>query len=114
LTDVVHALALVPQICRHGETRNGVLHVPAAVPDAQRKAQVFHAFFRFGMRRASARLCRSAKNGTNDYYLCYICTGERTRRFIGVWPHIVAHILPLAVQVAWPQIILWLPMTMMK
>jgi len=34
--------------------------------------------------------------------------------FIGVWPHIVAHILLLAVLVAWPQIILWLPLTMMK
>lgn len=38
----------------------------------------------------------------------------RVHGFIGVWPHIVAHILLLAVLVAWPQIILWLPMTMMK
>lgn len=34
--------------------------------------------------------------------------------FIGVSPHIAAHLLLLAVLVAWPQIILWLPMTMMK
>jgi len=34
--------------------------------------------------------------------------------FIGVAPHVVAHILLLAVLVAFPQIILWLPQTMMK
>lgn len=38
----------------------------------------------------------------------------RAHWFIGVWPHIVAHILLLAALIAWPQIILWLPLTMMK
>lgn len=33
--------------------------------------------------------------------------------FIGLWPHIIAHVLILAVFVAWPQIILWLPTSMM-
>ena len=39
----MHALALARRICRHGETRNGVLRALGAVPDAQRKAHVFHA-----------------------------------------------------------------------
>jgi C4-dicarboxylate transporter, DctM subunit len=34
--------------------------------------------------------------------------------FIGVWPHFVAHIALIGVLVAFPQIILWLPQTMMK
>ena len=33
--------------------------------------------------------------------------------FIGLWPHIIAHVLVLAVFVAWPQVILWLPTSMM-
>lgn len=32
--------------------------------------------------------------------------------FAGVWPHVIAHIALLAVLVAFPQIILWLPSTM--
>ncbi|MEO8248534.1 MAG: TRAP transporter large permease subunit, partial [Burkholderiales bacterium] len=32
--------------------------------------------------------------------------------FTGVWPHVVAHLLLLALLVAFPQIILWLPSTM--
>lgn len=32
--------------------------------------------------------------------------------FAGVWPHVFAHILLLAILVAFPQIILWLPSTM--
>ncbi len=32
--------------------------------------------------------------------------------FAGVWPHVIAHLMLLAVLVAFPQIILWLPSTM--
>jgi TRAP-type C4-dicarboxylate transport system permease large subunit len=34
--------------------------------------------------------------------------------FIGLWPHVIAHILILAAFVVWPQLILWLPTSMMK
>ncbi len=32
--------------------------------------------------------------------------------FRGVWPHVVAHVILVAILVAFPQIILWLPSTM--
>jgi len=34
--------------------------------------------------------------------------------FIGVWPHILAHLFIIAAFVIWPEIILWLPTTMNK
>ncbi|MEO8506996.1 MAG: TRAP transporter large permease [Betaproteobacteria bacterium] len=32
--------------------------------------------------------------------------------FIGIWPHILAHIVAIAILLIWPEIILWLPTTM--
>lgn len=71
----MHALALARQICRHGETRNGMLPAPAAVPDAQRKAHVFHAPLPDRNAAGIGEVLQVGKNDTNDYYLCYICTG---------------------------------------
>ena len=34
--------------------------------------------------------------------------------FVGVMPHVVAHILLIAVMVMWPEIILWVPRTMLR
>lgn len=34
--------------------------------------------------------------------------------FIGVWPHIVAHLFIIAAFIVWPELILWLPDTMIK
>ncbi|MER3352685.1 MAG: TRAP transporter large permease subunit, partial [Hoeflea sp. D1-CHI-28] len=34
--------------------------------------------------------------------------------FAGVWPHVLAHILLIIALIAFPQIILWLPETMMR
>ncbi len=32
--------------------------------------------------------------------------------FIGVWPHVLAHLVLIAILVAWPQLVLWLPSRM--
>lgn len=32
--------------------------------------------------------------------------------FAGVWPHVIAHIIAIAILVAWPELVLWLPNTM--
>ena len=39
--------------------------------------------------------------------------GERTEIFRGSLPHFIAHIVIIAILVAWPEIILWLPRKMM-
>ncbi|HYC45615.1 MAG TPA: TRAP transporter large permease [Burkholderiales bacterium] len=50
--------------------------------------------------------------GLNVYVVARYTKRALAEIFLGVWPHVVAHLALVAILVAFPQIILWLPSTM--
>jgi len=50
--------------------------------------------------------------GLNSFVVARYTGRSLEEVFRGVWPHVVAHILLVAVMLALPQVILWLPSTM--
>ena len=50
--------------------------------------------------------------GLNAFVVARYSRRPLAEVFIGAWPHVVAHLVLIAVLVAWPQLVLWLPSRM--
>ena len=50
--------------------------------------------------------------GLNAFVVARYAKRPLAEIFGGVWPHVISHLLLVAVLVAFPQIILWLPSKM--
>jgi tripartite ATP-independent transporter DctM subunit len=50
--------------------------------------------------------------GLNAFVVSRYSGRPLTEVFIGVWPHVAAHLVLIAILVAWPQLVLWLPSRM--
>jgi tripartite ATP-independent transporter DctM subunit len=50
--------------------------------------------------------------GLNAFVVARYSRRPLAEVFIGVWPHVVAHLVLIAILVAWPQLVLWLPSRM--